>query len=65
MLEIDKKARAKYERTVNIAYYTSSKFAKDVALNGALSSVTTTVTNIFFTTQKMLGKMIRGKCGGI
>ncbi|MCO6538793.1 MAG: hypothetical protein J6569_01515 [Gilliamella sp.] len=142
MLEIDKKARAKYERTVNIAYYTSSKFAKDVAYqsalsgfkmgtrqmlglilaeawfelrdqfpsiyannkynfsiknflndisdvfnaiweriklkfkdffnsfkdgaaSGALSSVTTTVTNIFFTTQKMLGKMIREMWGHI
>jgi hypothetical protein len=142
MLEIDKKARAKYERTVNIAYYTSSKFAinvagqsvisgfkmgtrqmlglilaeawfelrdqfpaiyennknkfsisnflvdvcdvfkaiwdrikikfcdflnsfKDGAISGALSSVTTTITNIFFTTQKTLGKMIREMWGHI
>ncbi len=32
---------------------------KDGAIAGALSSVTTTVTNIFLTTQKTIGKLIR------
>jgi hypothetical protein len=37
MLEIDKKARARYERTINTAYYTSSKFAKKVAKQSLIS----------------------------
>ncbi|NUE65752.1 cobalamin adenosyltransferase [Snodgrassella sp. ESL0253] len=142
MLEIDKKARAQYEKTINTTYYTSSKFAKNIAkqsaisgftmgtrqmlglilaevwfelrdqlpaiyqnnkykfyinnflndisnvfkaiwkrikikfndflnsfkdgaISGVLSSATTTITNIFFTTQKILGKMIREMWGHI
>ncbi|WP_439213356.1 cobalamin adenosyltransferase [Duffyella gerundensis] len=39
MREADKKARKQYEDTVNQAYYTSSKFAKSVALASASSGL--------------------------
>lgn len=53
-------ARKAYESKLAREYYTSPKFAKDVtAAAGALSSLTTTLCNIFFSTSKNVVRIIR------
>lgn len=51
MREADKKARKQYEDTVNQAYYTSSKFAKSVALASASNGLS-------MGTRQMLGLVL-------